>query len=262
MTDKLLTSVIDIAEDAGSIALNYFCSADAGVEWKEDNTPVTRADHEMHELIHQRLTHLDKSIPIISEEMINSSYQQRKHWHRAWIVDPLDGTKHYIAGKKDYSVNIALVENGTPILSVVHAPSLDLHYYAVRGEGSFRRAPSQDVRLQCPTTQEHQPLRVVISHGQPGWRLENYVDTSGDYTFVRLGSSLKQCWIAEGLADVYPRFGKTNEWDTAAAQLVLEEAGGCITDVAGITLRYNKEQLANPEFVAYAPWYQPPSPWY
>lgn len=261
MDNNLLTSVIAIAEEAGQIALHYF-RQDNHVLWKPDATPVTCADQEMDSLIHQRLQDLDDSIPIISEEMENSSYEQRKQWRTLWIVDPLDGTKHYIAGREDYSVNIALVTDGKPVLSVVLAPSMQLCYYAQHGQGAYRRQGSEpDIQLKCQQ-QQQQPLRVAISHGEPGWKMRSYLQSCGEHQLVRLGSSLKQCWIAENKVDVYPRFGKTCEWDTAAAQLVLEEAGGKVINPQDTALVYNKESLHNPEFIAHAPWYQPSTPWY
>ena len=261
MNDNLLIPVIAIAEEAGKIALKYF-RQDNSVIMKPDSTPVTRADQEMDELICQRLKSLDNSIPIVSEEMENFSYQQRKQWPTLWVVDPLDGTKHYISGREDYSVNIALVTDGKPVLSVVFAPSMQLCYYAQRGKGAFRRnASGQHVRLRCQQ-EKSQPLRVAISHGEPGWRMRSYLQSCGDYQLVKLGSSLKQCWVAESKIDVYPRFGKTCEWDTAAAQLVLEEAGGSIISPQGTPLVYNKEELQNPEFIAHVPWYKPATPWY
>ena len=168
------------------------------------------------------------------------------------MVDPLDGTREFIQKNGEFTVNIALIENQQPILGVVYAPVLQLMYYATKGEGSFKTSAHSktekiQVKKQCAT-----PIRVAGSQSFTSNEFIAFVRNLPDCTIINLGSALKSCLVAEGGADVYPRFGLTSEWDTAATQCILEEAGGCLVDLNLQPLRYNtKESLLNPHFLAY-----------
>ncbi|MFS8781825.1 3'(2'),5'-bisphosphate nucleotidase CysQ [Synechococcus sp. R6-6] len=255
----LLPEVCRLAEAAGQAILPFYRQKSLPIQLKADASPLTEADLAAHHLILQGLQELTPGIPLLSEESSDIPYAQRQGWRHFWLVDPLDGTREFIEGSGQFTVNIALVEAGIPILGVVHAPALGLTYAAAQKLGACKRerTPScvheQPIRT-CPYAQE--PLQVVASRSHSNPETEQFLERlrqrCGSLEVKSVGSALKLCLVAEGSAHLYPRFGPTLEWDTAAAQCIVEQAGGRVTDLAGDPLRYNKPDLHNPSFVAAA----------
>ncbi|MCH2455826.1 MAG: 3'(2'),5'-bisphosphate nucleotidase CysQ [Idiomarina sp.] len=243
----MLEQVKAIASDAGTEILKVYESNDFGAQQKTDNSPLTKADLAAHKVICDGLRALGTQYPIISEESSDISWEQRKHWCRYWLVDPLDGTKEFIKRNGEFTVNIALIEKGVPIMGVVYAPVLDAMYTGERDNGAFLNDKPIKVTVNAPAT-----LRVVGSRSHPSQDTTDWLDALGKpYEMVPMGSSLKICLVAEGEADIYPRLGPTCEWDTAAAHAVLSAAGGEITTITGDPLLYNqKEDYLNPHFIA------------
>ncbi|HEY0721856.1 MAG TPA: 3'(2'),5'-bisphosphate nucleotidase CysQ [Gammaproteobacteria bacterium] len=256
----LLRPAIDIAIQAGRRILEVY-EAGFSVEHKEDMTPLTEADMAAHEVIDAGLVYLTPAIPVLTEESTNIPFSERSRWQRYWLVDPLDGTREFIDRTGEFTVNIALIDNHQPVLGVVYAPVLGVYYYACRGQGAFKReACNEPQRIQV---RKHRGEKVVVAGGrmahQRGGSLERFLENIGDYEAIAMGSALKSCLVAEGRADIYARLGPTSEWDTAAAQCVVEEAGGQVTDTRMQPLRYNtKDELLNPHFFVFGdstvPW--------
>lgn len=247
-------AILNIAVAAGEKIMEIYKTADFGVDMKADNSPLTLADIASHEHIVASLSKLTPDIPILSEESKATSYQERSTWSKFWLVDPLDGTKEFIKRNGEFTVNIALVEEGRPVLGVVHTPALGVTYYATKGVGAFKQenGTSQPIKVRAETSRE---LNVVASRSHAGQETEAFLAAlAKDYTvnLVSKGSALKLCLVAEGAAHLYPRLGPTMEWDTAAAHLVAEEAGATVTNVEGKPLAYNKENLLNPFFIVNA----------
>lgn len=243
----MLEELKSIVRDAGAAIMKVYESDDFDVQQKGDDSPLTKADLAAHNVILDGLTALDTQYPIISEESSDISWEQRKHWQRYWLVDPLDGTKEFIKRNGEFTVNIALIENGEPILGVVYAPVLDAMYIGERDKGASLNGDVISVELNEPDT-----LRIVGSRSHASQETIDWLEQLGKpYEIVPMGSSLKICLVAEGKADIYPRLGPTCEWDTGAAHAVLKAAGGSITTVDGEPLRYNqKDSLLNPYFIA------------
>ncbi len=219
---------------------------------QEDASPLTEADLRADALIRQALTAVYPGVYILSEESRSAGSQAADTF---FLVDPLDGTKEFLKRNGEFTVNIALVQDGVPVLGVVLAPALGELFYAARGLGAYKRtANGAERRLQPGARAEDAPLRVIGSRSHGGDKLAAWLATlEGAHSFVAAGSSLKFCRIAESQADVYPRFGPTSQWDTAAAQCVLEAAGGAVLDWEGQPLHYGLQRaLLNPEFVAVA----------
>lgn len=246
----LLTPAIEIAIQAGRKIIEIY-ESDFAVEHKDDDTPLTAADTAAHHLIDAGLRELTPDLPILSEESTAVPFAERRRWQRYWLVDPLDGTREFVKRNGEFSVNIALIDDHRPVLGIVYAPVLGVYYYACRGEGAWKRdAMNEPVRLHCRRWAGGRTI-IAGSRSHRGGSLETFLTKLGDYELIPMGSALKSCLVAEGKADVYPRLGPTSEWDTAAAQCVVEEAGGRITDTAMRPLRYNtKESLRNPHFFA------------
>ena len=249
---RLLPLVQRIAADAGARILEV-CRTGFEVREKVDHTPVTTADLAAHHVIHDRLSALDERWPVLSEETPDfPSWKTRQRWQTFWLVDPLDGTREFLRRREEYTVNIALIHEHQPVLGVIGAPALELLYYAHRGGGTFRirgeQAP-EPVRSR-PFPAAENPV-VASSRRHARVEVQQLLDRLGPIQEQRIGSSLKSCRIADGGLDLYPRFGPTSEWDTAAAQCIVEEAGGQLTDWRLQPLRYNtKRQLTNPPFLA------------
>jgi 3'(2'), 5'-bisphosphate nucleotidase len=247
----LLPGVIDVARAAGAAILGIYAQADHGVETKADQSPLTAADRAAHAVIAAGLARLAPEIPLWSEESASVDWATRRHWPAFWLVDPLDGTKEFIKRNGEFTVNIALVRGHSPALGVVHAPVLDRDYYGIAGSGAFRSdggGPAQPIRVRSPAPP---PVRVAGSRSHRDPALDGILDRLGPHSFVSMGSSLKFCLVAEGSADFYPRLGPTSEWDTAAAQAVVEAAGGAVVDLKGQPLRYNtRAEILNPFFIA------------
>ncbi len=250
---RLIQAIVAIARDAGREILEVY-GREFSVQEKQDNSPLTEADQRAHHLIAARLAALPDAIPVLSEEDVESFPGPDRHG-RYWLVDPLDGTKEFIKRNGEFTVNIALIENGYPVASVVHAPVLDTTYFAASGLGSHKQTgdqPSEPIR--CSTRNGGEPWRVVGSRSHAGDSLAAFLARLGDHRLVSMGSSLKFCLVAEGSADLYPRLGPTSLWDTAAAQCVVEQAGGQVLRLDGTRLSYaNPGVTLNPNFIVTAP---------
>jgi 3'(2'), 5'-bisphosphate nucleotidase len=248
---ELLDGVCRIARAAGHAILEVY-GRDFAVSRKSDDSPLTEADEVAHRMIARGLTDLDDSVPLLSEEAAPADHAARQGWQRYWLVDPLDGTKEFLKRNGEFTVNIALVEGHRAVLGVVYAPALDRLYCGALELGASRTDAAGSNRAIAVARAAHSPLRVVGSRSHPSPELETYLAGLPPHVVTDMGSSLKICLVAEGAADIYPRLGPTSEWDTAAAQAILESAGGRMIDLAGQPLRYNtKDNLLNPHFLAF-----------
>ena len=250
-TRRLLAAVRDIARVAGVAILEVY-RTDFTVARKSDDSPLTEADRAAHEVIVRSLAELDRDIPVLSEESAPEDHATRRSWSRYWLVDPLDGTKEFLKRNGEFTVNIALVEDHRAVLGVVYAPVLERSYFGAVELGAWRDEAGGAPQTIAVQRTARSPLRVVGSRSHPAPELADYLAALGPHEITDMGSSLKICLIAEGAADLYPRFGPTSEWDTAAAQAILESAGGRMIDKTGRPLRYNsKDDLLNPHFLAF-----------
>ncbi len=247
-----LDDVRAIVADASQRILEVY-ERDYTVSTKSDGSPLTEADRAAHTLIVARLKVLTPDMPVLSEESAETAYEDRANWQRFWLVDPLDGTKEFIKRNGEFTVNIALIAGQSPVLGVVSAPAVGVTYWACQGHGAFK----QDVGRRAQRIRAHAyqggKARVVASRSHPGEQLArflaNVAHAQGEPETLSMGSALKLCLVAEGAADVYPRFGPTSEWDTAAAHCVVQIAGGRITAMDKAPLWYNKRSLLNPWFL-------------
>jgi len=248
---KLLPGVLEVARAAGRAILGIYARADLGVETKADQSPLTAADHAAQAVIAEGLARLAPGIPLWSEESGVIGWETRRQWPEFWLVDPLDGTREFIKRNGEFTVNIALVRGHAAVLGVVHAPVLGRDYYGNASGGAFRSdggGPGVPIHVRAPAPV---PVRVAGSRSHRGSSLDEVLARLGPHTLVAMGSSLKFCLVAEGEADFYPRLGPTSEWDTAAAQAMLEAAGGAVLDLDGEPLRYNtRPEVLNPSFIA------------
>ncbi|MGR6034107.1 MAG: 3'(2'),5'-bisphosphate nucleotidase CysQ [Candidatus Nitrosoglobus sp.] len=248
----LLESVIATAVEAGEKILAIYRTG-FSVERKEDCSPLTEADLASHKTILRGLEALNPEIPILSEESKEIPFEKRHAWQRYWLVDPLDGTREFIKGNGEFTVNIALIEEHKPTLGVVYAPAMRLLYFASKGQGAYRKEADKSAIALKVRPWAGGTAQVVGSRSHADEYLKVFLDNINNYELVSMGSSLKFCLVAEGKVDIYPRFGFTSEWDTAAAQCIVEAAGGMVVDLNRIPLRYNtKESLINPYFLVIA----------
>jgi 3'(2'), 5'-bisphosphate nucleotidase len=250
--NELLQPVIALAEDAGRRILEIY-KTEFSVEYKADKSPVTDADYAAHNAIQAGLDILTPDIPLLSEESNPDVFEHRRSWGQYWLADPLDGTREFVKRNGNFSVNIALIQNNRPVLGVIHIPVSRVNYFACSNNGAFKIAANQEIPLPIHTRKStHKPPTIIISRSRRGGRLEKFLLQVGPHEPLRMGSSIKSCMVAEGKADLYPCLGPTSEWDTAAAQCIIEEAGGRLVSTSGEALRYNtKESLINPSFLAY-----------
>lgn len=250
MKGDCLQDIIKLACTAGEAIMSVY-SEEVFIRRKEDDSPLTQADIAAHELIINGLQAIAPDIPIISEESAQIPYAVRQRWHTYWLVDPLDGTREFIKRNGEFTVNIALVQAHRPILGVVYAPAIERLYFAEAGRGAFRKIANHNIEPIQVRTMDPRHLTVASSRSHGNAKLQAFLMRIGPHECLSVGSSLKTCLVAEGSADLYPRFGPTSEWDTAAAQCVLEQAGGYLVDTQGQPLCYNtKESLLNPDFFA------------
>ncbi|MBS0581488.1 MAG: 3'(2'),5'-bisphosphate nucleotidase CysQ [Proteobacteria bacterium] len=240
-----------IARAAGHAIMRIY-DADYTIARKDDASPLTAADLAAHHAILDGLGALTPRIPVLSEESAEqAAWSERRGWTRYWLVDPLDGTREFIKHNGEFTVNIALIENHEPTLGVVYAPALDEMYCAWHGGNAQAQTP-QAGTVAIATRVRATPLVVAGSRSHADPRMLSALETVGAHELVALGSSLKFCRAAQGRADLYVRYGPTSEWDTAAGQCVLEQAGGGVTRLDGTRLAYNtKESLLNPDFLAF-----------
>jgi 3'(2'), 5'-bisphosphate nucleotidase len=249
MVAELRKAVVRLARKAGRATMVYYEGAvPAGIRLKDDSSPVTLADEEAQAILLDGLADLDPETPVISEEAEAPPYETRRAWRRFWLVDPLDGTKEFIKRRAEFTVNVALIEDGEPILGVVLAPALDLLYWAVKGNGAWREEKEGHAeRVYSNMVPPGSPVTVVESLSHPSAELEEYLRHVPIARRVKAGSSLKFCWVADGRADIYPRMGPTMEWDVAAGDCVFRQSGRHGERLSPLT--YNKPELRNPSFV-------------
>ncbi len=249
----LLPQVIEIARSAGQMILEIYEEKQYEAYTKSDETPVTSADIAAHKFITERLSDLTPDIPVLSEEDADISLEQRAQWERYWLVDPLDGTQEFIARSGDFATIIALVDNNRPTMGVVYGPVSGVTYYAYNGKGAWK-IPDMSDSVKIHTHKHEQPeqsIAIAISRRQDINRITNRMSSAWNYDLIPLGSAaLKACLVAEGAVDCYLRLGPTGEWDTAATQCIVEEAGGRILSTQLEPLSYNeRETLENPNFI-------------
>jgi 3'(2'), 5'-bisphosphate nucleotidase len=253
---SVFNHVLVIACQAGEAIMQIYRDDDFGISAKDDNSPLTRADIAAHDVIVAGLSTLTPELPIVSEESTVMPWEERRQWERYWLVDPLDGTREFIKRNGEFTVNIALIEHGVPVLGAVYAPTRDLLYCGLRAGGAWKIEAGVQERIvvhKLKPGQQH--LRVMASRNHRGAEFTEWLAQMRRrfpaIELVNMGSSLKICHIAEGSADIYPRLAPTCEWDTAAAQAILEAAGGQLLDLQGQRYRYNtKADLLNPYFMA------------
>lgn len=251
---SFLPDLIRIADKAGAEVLKIY-HTDFKVEFKEDKSPLTAADIASHDIIEEGLKKLTPEIPILSEESTDAPWSERRNWTRFWLVDPIDGTKEFTHRRDEFTVNIALIEDGVPVMGVVTAPALGEAFWGVQGEGAWKREKNgseHSIQVAEPPPEK----RVVASKSHLNEETRDFIEKLGPHKLVQAGSSLKFCRVAEGKADVYPRIGPTCEWDTGAADAVLRASGGKVETLDGQPLMYGKQDLSNPNFVAFGKRYK------
>ncbi|GGE57738.1 3'(2'),5'-bisphosphate nucleotidase CysQ [Streptosporangium jomthongense] len=250
---SILPKVIKVADEASEKVLHIYQS-DFKVSYKEDESPITAADVASHEIIVKGLRNISPDIPILSEEGAQAPWEERKHWRRFWLIDPIDGTRDFTQRTGEFTVNIAMIEDGVPVMGVVTAPALKEAFWGIKGEGAHKRDRTGQVH-RIRVAEPKATRRVVASKNHMNDETRNFIRALGPHRTVQAGSSLKFCRIAEGHADLYPRMGPTSEWDTGAAHAVLLAAGGNVYTLDGEPLQYGKEDVLNPYFIAVGNWY-------
>jgi len=243
-----IQDIVAIAKEAGSAIMQVY-KQDFEVEYKQDSSPLTLADKKANDIIEDGLNKLSVNFPILSEEGESIPYKDRKYWEYFWLVDPLDGTKEFVKKNDEFTVNIALIHKDTPILGVVYAPALDICYWAKQHEGSFKDGKNLPLKAKG----QRKAYKIVVSRSHMSDETQAFIDsidTNKEKELISIGSSLKFCLVAEGVADVYPRLAPTMEWDTAAANAIVRESGKTTSQFeSGEPVTYNKKDLLNPWFV-------------
>jgi 3'(2'), 5'-bisphosphate nucleotidase len=246
---ELIEPIVALSRQAGNAILEVYAS-DFDVQSKDDESPLTQADLASHRRIVSGLAEMTPGLPVISEESGLPSFEERSKWSTYWLIDPLDGTKEFVNRNGEFTVNIALIADGRPVFGVVHVPVQGKTYVGCEGHGAELRVDGKQPEPIRVAQNSAQPVRVVGSRSHRGASLDAFIDKLGDCDLVPMGSSLKFCVVAEGDADIYPRLGPTSEWDTAAAQAVVEQAGGSVVTLDGNPMKYNqKEEMLNPHFL-------------
>ena len=246
-----LDNLVKISRKAGDEILDVY-NGTISVTLKDDLSPLTDADRRSNKVITDQLSELYPDIPILSEEGQEINYSDRKGWNLFWLIDPLDGTKEFIKRNGEFTVNIALIENGHPIAGVVYAPTKDTFWYGAREIGSFKVDSDSDPEKISVINDSYNPIKIVSSRSHPSSKLQSYLDRFDSHEIIHMGSSLKICLVADGSAHIYPRLGPTMEWDSGAGHAVLKYAGGFLTDTTTEEeLVYNKQNLLNPDFICY-----------
>ncbi len=249
---ELLPIIIKLAYEAGDKIMHIRQKANYDVNQKVDNSPVTEADYASHHHICDGLNSLPHAWPVLSEEDPDMTFDIRKQWKTYWLIDPLDGTRDFIAGRETFSVNIALIHNHQPILGVIQLPVTGECFSAYENYGAWKQLPAQKKKPIQITKLDHRNPVISVSGARKNEFLQNMLSSIGEHELKFIGSSIKSCRVAEGVVDFYPCLGPTSEWDTAAAQCIIEQAGGHLTNVKGDPLRYNeRETLINPWFIVY-----------
>lgn len=248
----LIEPLIALASQASETILDiYRHSRQYPVHTKEDHSPVTQADLMANDILREGLHRLTPGIAYLSEEGSKKTWQERQAWQEYWLVDPLDGTREFLGHSGEFTINIALIREQQPVLGILYVPVSDECYYACQGQGAYKRlknTTSEPIHSRNWQTDE---TLLLVSKGAREEILAQKFANLGKFSMIRMSSALKFAKVAEGFADIAPRFGDTSEWDTAAGQCILEEAGGGLLSLQGTPLRYNtKESLLNPHFIA------------
>ena len=247
---EYINKLIDISKNAGDAIMDIY-ESEFDVNFKSDQSHLTEADILSNKIICQSLKKIAPDVPVLSEESSDIPYEQRSKWNQYWLIDPLDGTKEFIKKNGEFTVNIALIENNTPIFGVINAPALSKTYWGCENLGSFLIDQKLQETKITVSNKRMGKLRILASRSHPSNDLDTLLNRIGEYELINVGSSLKFCLVASGEADCYPRFGPTCEWDTAAGQAILTFAGGGVLTLSNETLSYNsKESLRNPSFIA------------
>jgi len=250
--NKLSKTIFSIVKSAGREILKIYNKSDLGITYKKDKSPLTIADQASNRIIEEGLKRVTPNIPILSEEGKKVKYDERKKWNMFWLIDPLDGTKEFIKRNGEFTVNVALISDNEPILGVVYAPVLDTLWYGALNHGSFKSANNKTlIKINSVTPKKDSIIKIVTSRSHANNPdLNNFLENYSNYELMKMGSSIKICLVADGSAHIYPRFGPTMEWDTAAAHAVVKYAGGNIYDLDNMNeLIYNKSNLLNPGFL-------------
>lgn len=247
MLNKInMEEVISFGKEAGESIMEIY-KKDFAVQFKEDSSPLTEADKRSNEILCRNLERTYPGIPILSEENKEIPFSIRKDWEYFWLLDPIDGTKEFIKKNGEFTVNVALIHKNVPVIGIVYAPARDDIYYAKKGQGAFKNGG------KLPLVRKRDKYKIVASKSHLSHETEKFIEkieTEKEKEILSIGSSLKLCLVAEGMADIYPRLGPTMEWDTAAAHAVVLESGKKVYDfTTGEELHYNKESLLNPWFV-------------
>lgn len=254
MPQHLINPLIQIAQRAGEKMLTFYQKdpQTLSVAAKADSTPVTAADLASHHILHAGLTELTPDIPVLSEEGEQYPWTERAGWQQFWCVDPLDGTKEFIAATDEFCICIALITGTEPTLGLIYLPTTGQCYYALKGQGAYRVDTAQLAQsIHCQSVSADHPLRISISRRHTGPRINQILQQLAPVDVIRCGSAIKFAKIAQGEVDVYPCVGKTQAWDSAAGQILVEEAGGQVIDLSGQRLTYNQQQSdQNPKFIA------------
>ena len=258
LSKENLLEIVNISVDAGKVILNYY-NENVDVIYKDDESPLTKADLASHKIITDSIKKITPDIPILSEEEF-IDWKIRKKWKKYWLIDPLDGTKEFIKKNDEFTVNIALIENNRPILGVIYTPALNELFYSIKNFGSYKILTKKklntlkEAKRISINKKKSNKIKIVASRSHSNPILDKWVNKNfNEFDILQKGSSLKFCLIAEGSADIYPRFGPTSEWDIAAGHIILEEAGGKLKSIDNKEILYNeKENILNPEFFAYS----------
>ena len=258
LSQENLLEIVNISVDAGEVILNYY-NENVDVIYKDDESPLTKADLASHKIITDSIKKITPDIPILSEEEF-IDWKIRKKWKKYWLIDPLDGTKEFIKKNDEFTVNIALIENNRPILGVIYTPALNELFYSIKNFGSYKILTKKklntlkEAKRISINKKKSNKIKIVGSRSHSNPILDKWVNKNfNEFDILQKGSSLKFCLIAEGSADIYPRFGPTSEWDIAAGHIILEEAGGKLKSIDNKEILYNeKENILNPDFFAYS----------
>lgn len=245
--------IVDIVSEADKEVLRIYKSLDFGLEYKKDNTPLTLADKASHNTIIKGLTESYPDIPVISEEAERTPFRERNIWEYFWLVDPLDGTKEFVKRNGEFTVNVALIYKGKPVLGILSAPVLGVIYYADVDKGAFKKDKDGSIKPIRVNMNQDERLTVVKSRSHSSRLDKEILEGLGRVKEITVGSSLKFCYVAEGKADIYLRGGRTMEWDTAAGHCIAESAGAKLRKFDGTKLNYNKQSLLNEKFICFAP---------
>ena len=247
----LIEQLIGLSKEAGEAILGVY-NTNFDYHIKKDSSPLTKADTISNHIICEKLKILTPDIPILSEENSDIPFKTRSSWQQYWLIDPLDGTKEFIKRNGEFTVNIALIDNDTPVIGIIHAPALNETYWGSSVNGSFYSKDNNQKEKLCIEQKIRDVVRVVVSRSHPSQMLNEFLESIEGCNIITTGSSLKFCLIARGLADIYPRFGPTSEWDTAAGQAILKYSGGEVITSHGNNIKYNiKNDYINPNFLAH-----------